>query len=305
MSRFSKVRIVGLFLLTFFCSLLPAQEVKVIIDADSLRVRVGSPVELRLSASAPVGSRIALPEIQSNNKIWEVIQTDSLIEKETPEEIHVFRKYTITFWDTGTIKLPSFPVTSALSGSPVSDTFFSHPLTFSVSYVKTDTAQAPKPIIEPLETEVMWQEYWLWYIIGILGIMILSILFYFYRKKKANAILPQTIPPKPVHERAFIRLKELEASGKLERGEYKAYYSRLTDILRAYIELTSNVKATDLTSEDILRVYKPATSSQIEKLRNMLEVADNVKFAKYEPDTQTGIALMQSAKNWIAFEAGV
>ncbi len=176
-----------------------------------------------------------------------------------------------------------------------------------VGLVRVDTTQAFRPIVAPLSTDVMWQEYWIYIIAaGIVLLLIAGYLVYKYiKKRRALGILPQSNPPKPVYERALFRLKELEESGKLGRKEYKAYYSRLTDILRAYIELTSNVKATDLTTEEILAAYKPVTSSQTEKLRAMLELADKAKFTKYEPDFQSGVQLMNSAKNWIAFEAGV
>lgn len=286
-----------------------AQRVQVSLKPDSTQFRVGSPVKLTLSVKAPEGTKVNFPEINTDpeTKIWEILRKDSIRQSKSGGDILMYQDITLATWDTGRIKIGSIPVMYSTNGSQESQTVFTEPLELKVDFVKVDTTQAFKPIVGPLSTEVMWQEFW-WLILGALVVFLLIMGYLIYRyikKRTASSILPQSNPPKPVHERAFFRLKELEESGKLERKEYKAYYGRLTDIVRAYIELTSGVKATDLTTEEILMSYKPVTPSQTEKLRAMLELADKVKFAKYEPDSGEGLQLMNSAKNWIGFEAGV
>ena len=282
-----------------------SQSVQLFMTTDSAAAHVGSPVRLTLKAVVPKGTKITLPEIKGDSERWELLQADSVQEKQTQEGVTVSQNYTIVVWDTGSVVIPAFPILYTLPNETGSQTAFSPALTLTMDLVKIDTAQAFKPIVPPLQTETIWQEYLMYAILGgfLILLLIIFLLWRRFRKQKASQILPQTNPPKPLYERALFRLKELADSQKLENKQHKAYYARLTDILRAYIELKSGVKATDLTTAEILKAYRTASPAQTEALKTMLELSDKVKFAKYEPDTKNGLEMMENAKNWVKGEA--
>ncbi|MDE5634813.1 MAG: cell wall anchor protein, partial [Muribaculaceae bacterium] len=70
-----------------------------------------------------------------------------------------------------------------------------------------------------------------------------------------------------------------------ERGEERAYYTELTDILREYIDKRFNINAMEMTSRQILDRLNanPETRPSEKLMRQILEVADFVKFAKMRP----------------------
>ncbi len=94
------------------------------------------------------------------------------------------------------------------------------------------------------------------------------------------------IAPEEVAARA---ISELRASGLWE-NEQAAYYHRLTDILRAYLEARYLKPVTAMTSAEVARLVKArAQDLQIGgKVRELLTRADLVKFAKAKPGPEEG-----------------
>ena len=97
-------------------------------------------------------------------------------------------------------------------------------------------------------------------------------------------------PPLPPEERARRALKELQASGLWERGEYASYYLRLTDLLREYLEARYGEPATAMTSGEVSRLVRShANELRIgTTVREVLLRADLVKFARLTPVLDEG-----------------
>ena len=97
-------------------------------------------------------------------------------------------------------------------------------------------------------------------------------------------------PPLAPEDAAEKALAELAASGLWERGEHAAYYLRLTDILRAYLEARYGEPATAMTSPEVARlVQTKAPDLKASALaREVLSRADLVKFARIKPGAEEG-----------------
>jgi hypothetical protein len=108
------------------------------------------------------------------------------------------------------------------------------------------------------------------------------------RRAPGGCALPATpaLPPEVVAERA---IGELRASGLWELNQ-AAYYLRLTDILRAYLEARYAKPVTAMTSVEVERLVKArARDLQIGgSIRELLLRADLVKFAKVRPAPDEG-----------------
>ena len=131
---------------------------------------------------------------------------------------------------------------------------------------------------------------WLWWTLGALLLIGLSILaYYLYKRWKAGRpILPflQKKPLLPPYEEAMLSLKELKAQNVWQRGDCKLYYTRLTDIVRRYISRRYEVGAMEMTSSQILSSVAAIDTVECQnELRALLEIADFVKFAKMSPST--------------------
>jgi hypothetical protein len=123
---------------------------------------------------------------------------------------------------------------------------------------------------------------WLWLIvlvcIGVFSIAFfyLKILFSNRNKEKKQIINPS--------EKAREALKRLVQKKLPEKGLVDRYYTELTFICRTYIEEVFHIQATEQTSEEFfIELSENTLFSQgfKNKIRNFLESADLVKFAKY------------------------
>jgi hypothetical protein len=72
-----------------------------------------------------------------------------------------------------------------------------------------------------------------------------------------------------------------------QKGEAKKYYTRLTEIIRQYLENRFQVYSLELTTSETLEALVKTGFKKNEsynKLKSVLTGADLVKFAKYKPE---------------------
>ena len=94
---------------------------------------------------------------------------------------------------------------------------------------------------------------------------------------------------------ALTELSRLERMNMLERGEFKKYYTLVTDVIRRYLEARFNVDAIDRTTSELLGELEDRRC-RVEKLDGLLNEADLVKFARFKPAEATGKAAMSTAR---------
>lgn len=109
----------------------------------------------------------------------------------------------------------------------------------------------------------------------------------YYKTHKSDAPVAEEkkeiLPP---HVVALAALDDLSAKKLWQQGQHKQFHTELTDILRNYIEDRYHVPALEKTSAEILEELVELTISQrssYNNLKEVFEIADLVKFAKYEP----------------------
>ena len=102
----------------------------------------------------------------------------------------------------------------------------------------------------------------------------------------------------PANIEALRRLDKIKEEKIWQKGRVKEYHTELTDVLRTYIERVFNIPSMEMTSDEILRgsqflkVDKPAA---YEGLKQILRLADLVKFAKWNPETvENELSLMNA-----------
>lgn len=85
---------------------------------------------------------------------------------------------------------------------------------------------------------------------------------------------------------ALAELGKLERAALPERGAYGLYYDELTGIVRRYVSMRFAIPAEQQTSREFLeaaRTQDEFPAEQAESLRDLLRLADLVKFAQAEP----------------------
>lgn len=281
-----------LFLMAVFALLggLKAQDVEVEGKVESTDVQVGKPFTLNLSLKVPYGWFVE----------WNDFTTDTLSEQldiikrsdvertaDADSNVIVKQQLTLMTFDTGQVQVPPIALKYARSfDDPNRLKAYTDPIDLYSTTIAVDTTLAYKPIVEPIAAPVQMKEVFPW----ILAVLLLALaafgIWYWLKHRKTkvdaegNIVRGPVIPP---YDKAVGDLETLRQQKLWQSGKVKEYFSSLTDIAREYIEGQFGVNAVEMTTDDILEEIKPLHFSQetYDKLKDTMEVADLVKFAKY------------------------
>lgn len=272
----------GLYKIYLFCicmlALFQVQAQQAFISVDTTSAMVGEPILLQLKVSS--GSELNWPGWEKGISGFEVLEAGELQSNKANGAITYMQSLRLTRFDTGTFHLG--PV-GFLVGQ---DSLFSQVIDIHYSTIETkedEMHDIKAPIAEPYTLEEFLMEI----IIGCVLIILIVLAVYFIvraKKKKGEKAAPVR-KRQAVHILAMKALKELKAQELWQKGEMKAYYVRLTDILRAYIEERYNIKALESTTDEIVEGLKSKSVDKVlvERMEEILKIADMVKFAKSNP----------------------
>ena len=276
-------------LLTCLCLLGYGQEVKVVSSLDTNRILLGDQVILTLTVTTPENTPVKFPVLpdtfSGEVEVLESTLTDTIQLKK--EGLTVDQAWLLTSFKEGAKQIPSLPVVVG------KDTYTTEPLSFQVIPVEVDTSKIFRPIKGPVNVGYSFWEIFRWFLLAflIIGLSIGGYFGYKWLKRKLEVLPPPEPeePPKPVIPPHVIALREFEVLKEeqlWQAGNIKEYHSRVTDILRTYIEAEFDMLAMEQTSSEILQSFrdKGLTSSvPFMELKQILSLADLVKFAKAQP----------------------
>ncbi len=285
-------------LLTTIAHNLNAQSVSVSAFADSNFVEFGNPVKYSVSASVKGGQKVEFPilkgEIVPGLEVIGGPLIDTVFHPNLTMDVNC--NYSITSFKDSTFTIPQMPVLvdgQMLRTDSVSITFTLLQHIDSTFYAPIDTTKALKifDIAEVKNTPFTFEEFWHRFghiiIIVLISMLVAAAITYFIiRKIKNKPIIPIAKPKEPAHITAYRLLDKLKDSKLWQQGRVKDFYSVLTEILKNYITDRYNCSVIENTSEETLDELKQFISPKDENYKNfktLLDTADFVKFAKFEP----------------------
>jgi len=274
---------------TLFHSNLWAQKITVNASLDSTVMWIGNQTHLTFEISQQPNQKVGMPvfsdSIIGGLELVEPVKIDTL--KSPDGHILVKQHYLVTAFKDSLLYIPSFPF--ILNG----DTVWSKSLSLKVVQpFKIDTASNAiadiKPVFQP---KYNWLNllFIILIVLAIHGIIIL--LLFIYRKyiKKTPVLdskeMKLLLPPYVV---ALSELDKIKQDKPWQQGRTKEYHTELTDIIREYIERVFSLNSMEMTSEEILEHLRNLRSDQktaYSGLKQILQLADLVKFAKWNPTT--------------------
>ncbi len=288
-----------------------AAQVRVTATLDSTRMLIGDQMNLTLEASYPTGesiSNVDLTVLEGVENI-EVITTQSGWDTVTvASQTTVRRNIVFTVFESGSFFIPSIPFSIQKNGT--TNTMATRELIINVDDVVPEPTQeaavdtvalAPiKPIyVEPMTFEDVAPLLLVFLLIGLVG----GLIYFLYRRAQNKKLPPKKkqIVIEPAHVIAQRKLQELKAKQLWQNGAVKEYQSQLTFIVREYLENRYGIAALESTTYEILGDLKPIRLSDEwkGKLREMLELADLVKFAKASPPESAHEKLMGYANDFV------
>ena len=276
-------------LLLILASGVQAQEIKARATLDRDTILIGDQIHMKLELEQNIGPKIQFPEIpDSLGKSIEVLERTPIDTMQMGNNRIMLRQnFLITSFDSG--PHPISPVWFKLKYDQLTDSVHTNPLSLFVLVPKVNLKKGPADIKEPFDAPVTLKEIAPWLFGGILIAAIIFLLIYAIRRRKKKLPFFQK-PPKPKeppYRIALRKLDEIKEAKLWQHDQVKEYYSRVTDTLREYLEGRFDVTAMEKTTEEILTALKYDTVKLDEKsykqLKEILELADFVKFAKLIP----------------------
>lgn len=267
---------------------LHAQLIRVESDVSSDSMMIGDQIIFTLRVQAPENVTFRMPELKDTlTGELEVLSPYSKDTSRIEGSLVVDHSYVITGFDAGMQLVPSIPV--LYEYNQMIDTARSMPFMIRVYEPVVDTTQQIKPIKPPINTPVSLREVIPWVLLGIgawmAGTLVMA-LVWMYRQRKKDPEIFSIKPQEPAHVIAFRELDRLKERKLWESGQVKLYYTLLTEITRQYIERQYGIPAMERTTEEILDAFRRSnTDDQLldDMLKELLELADLVKFAKEDP----------------------
>lgn len=253
---------------------------------DSMEISIGRQARLHYEFKQQAGDVVSVPQfadtIVSGVEIVSGPAADTIDLKDGRLQVNL--NYVITSFDSGYYYLPPQPF--ALGG----DTVYADALGLSVNTVPVDPLQDDVKDIKPImDAPFSWAEFFKWVgiAVGILAVLALIafVLIKYVFKKKVPFISPKEEPKLPPHVIALRRLDEIKERKAWQTGDVKGFYTEVTDVLREYLDGRFDINARELTSDEIMQLVKkvPETEEIRGVLKQLLELADLVKFAKVVP----------------------
>lgn len=209
----------------------------------------------------------------------------------------IIGEYIIQSFDSGDYRIPGLMY---INGN---DTLVSNAVNLKVVPVDVEDDQDIFTEASPLDGGrgfFDWVPWW-WYLV-LIGLLVVGagVLAYLIMSKKVVIKLPAK-KPIPPYKKARMALDEVRVGRMWEKGQDKAYYTRLTYIMRNYMFGRYGINAMELTTNQILDALKELNlpEDMMVRLKNLFVTADFVKFAKLKPSADENIQSYDVADNFV------
>ena len=257
---------------------------EILIAVDSTEFKIGEQINIRFQVKRDSLSKIQFPE-QPNFAPFEILEIFPLDTIRSQTHYLFTKKYALIQFDSGNYWIPKQKI--LINGvNAISDS-----ISIRINTVVVDTLKQPLFDIKPLvKLERGYKE--LTKKIAVIFFILLVLAFLIFlglRFQKKREEKRKKIPP---FERALLELKALEEERPRLQEEYKSYYSKLTEVVRRYLEEEANITALESTSKELLKKLEllidagklDLSTEILLSLKQVLEHADLVKFARSAPE---------------------
>ncbi|GAB4423512.1 MAG: hypothetical protein OHK0039_40130 [Bacteroidia bacterium] len=284
--------------------LLPAQSVQVRAYTDTSQLRIGEALTLTLSVLHDPGTRIDWPVLGDTLGPFEVLQRSGVDSARSGGRSQLTERLTLMIFDSGQYLIPPIRVSYIPRGDQDTYSAASQPLVIDVLGVAVDTTQQLRDIKAVMPMPYSTGEVLRWVAAGLLLLGIVGGIWWWirWRKRRPVPVVQAPPPPRvPPHETAMRELARLEALRLWQQGDYKTYYVDLTHILRRYMEEQFGFPAMESITGEIIRDLsrQVLVSRLVQQMRELLEMADLAKFAKFHPTPDANLRAMDIARTFV------
>ena len=143
-----------------------------------------------------------------------------------------------------------------------------------------------------------------WIVYGVLFAALVAAVVWVIKRRKEHkpiVIIPGA-KPTPADKKALSELESLRRKELWQKGRIKKYYTDMTDIVRRFLRNMYGISAAEMTTRQTLKAFHGIEDWSEESeslLRQLLQKADMVKFAKSQPEAYEHDQAMQYAVDFV------
>ena len=292
-----------------------AQRVSVSATVQPSEILIGEQALINLQVIAPKEKEILFPVYQDSIvgglEVLSMGNPDTVI---TDNVRTINMKYLVTSFDSTLYYVPSMPVSDGIdtiesnsfglkvTAPELSDSTLAYLEKMNSGQTDSiDFQELQLSDIKPIQkAPFVWKDLlsllWIPAVIILLLAILGAIIYIIVRKnRKGYFFTPPLVLP--AHVRAIKSLDKIKSEKIWQQDRIKEFYTELTDVLRIYIHERYGVNSLEMTSGEILDIIntKEEEDSVYENLKQVLYIADLVKFAKHQPfNDENDLSLMNS-----------
>ncbi|UCC82190.1 MAG: hypothetical protein JSW46_14530 [Gemmatimonadota bacterium] len=270
-----------------------AIQVQAAVSHDS--VRIGEPLALMVTVSGVVGAAdVDFPALPDSGAITALGPPILLADRGARSA-----RYELAAWDLGDLTLPPADVRVVTDAAELRiplPVVTVHVVSVLPADADMDTL-AWKPPADVLGPN--WGTGEKLAALALTAALFLATFFYLRRRGEVEPVpIPQARSARAV---ALEALERLEASGIIEAGELKGFFSALSHILRVFLVGTDRTWGLDLTTAELMALVgmDGVPEAQVRSLGGLLDRADMVKFARQRPTRAQAGRALDAARHWL------
>jgi hypothetical protein len=251
---------------------------------------------------------LSLPDYSEEEfaKDWEVVESWTLdtlkvykAKKDAPASYDIQASIVVTTFEEGEYELPPLAVIRQLPEGKL-DTLLFNSQKVDVKTMPVDTATFVVHDIKPqIKYPITFKEV-LPYVGGaFLLAALIAMIVAFVKRRQKNAV--EAAKAEPAHIVALRELDKYRGDKLWVPEKQKGFYSGVTDALREYLDKRYGVSAMEMTTKEIMDGLKgkDIPDELLTELKDLLERADYVKFAKYVANNDENATVVPFAVRFV------
>lgn len=273
--------------------------------------KVGEPFTLIVTAKHEPGGIALLPSPLELGDAVAEREASRKHTRTTEGEVEIDRyELTLLAFDRGIVSIPEIPLAlgSTTAATPAMEisiaSGFSGEELAVVSSTEAEAAQVLEQMTaqNPPAQQVLVPDYTLFWVIGVVALLGIAVFVAraLANRREAAKPPPPPPPPRPAHEIALERLAALRQADYLESGAHKTFYTELSATMRAYAGDRWKFDSLELTVDELVDLLRDREGLDLTKMTHLLQLADQVKYAKFVPTKRDGDALLDDAEALVA-----
>ena len=269
-------------------------------ELDTADILIGDQIQLNVSSIFEINEKYNWPLF--NDSVFEkveIISKGEIVETKNDSTILISQKLILTSFDSGSYYIPPFIFNEKKKTNGNLLNVYTISITDSNNKAYDITSTKIGTTEDFTEEELAEIRRKRWIIAGIIfaTLFLGYIIYYLLRKYKKDGTI---LKPKiiiPAHVTALNKLQKLKKEKLWQKGELKEYYTRISTIIREYIELQFEFNALELPTRDIVSHLKNLPENEVKILEAILKKADNIKYAKgLSLDEENKLIIQQSVE---------